>query len=145
MLTEAEILARTVGVTRALAPGETARTVAAEDARTRLATALGASQAHVSDSQILDSIEYHLFPNMFFFPGINIPMVYRFRPDGDQVDASLFDLLILEPWPEGQTKPFPPEPVFLDVNQSYTEVPNSVGLAGSMMRIRGISPCNSKG
>ena len=50
-------------------------------------------------------------------------MVYRFRPDGDQVDASLFDLLILEPWPEGQTKPFPPEPVFLDVNQSYTEVP----------------------
>jgi hypothetical protein len=60
---------------------------------------------------------------MFFFPGINIPMVYRFRPDGDNVDACLFDLLIMEPWPAAEPKPFPPEPVFLDVEQSYTEVP----------------------
>jgi hypothetical protein len=123
VLTEAEILARTVGITRELEAGETARAVAAEDGRSRLASALGESQADLSDSQILDSIEYHLFPNMFFFPGINIPMVYRFRPDGDQVDTCLFDLLILEPWPAGQAKPFPPEPVFLDVNQSYTDVP----------------------
>ncbi len=123
VLTEAEILARTVGITRELEAGETARAVAAEDGRSRLASALGESQADLSDSQILDSIEYHLFPNMFFFPGINIPMVYRFRPDGDQVDTCLFDLLILEPWHAGQAKPFPPEPVFLDVNQSYTDVP----------------------
>ena len=31
-----------------------------------------------SDTLMLDSIEYHLFPNMFFFPGVMVPMVYRF-------------------------------------------------------------------
>ncbi len=71
---------------------------------------------------MLDSIEYHLFPNMFFFPGINIPMVYRFRPNGMDVDSSIFDVLILEPLPEGVDHPLPPEPVALDVEQSYTEV-----------------------
>jgi phenylpropionate dioxygenase-like ring-hydroxylating dioxygenase large terminal subunit len=123
VLTESEILARTPGEPRELAANETAREVAAAQTRARLAESLGASQQHISDSEALDSIEYHLFPNMFFFPGINIPMVYRFRPDGDNVDACLFDLLIMEPWPKDKAKPFPPEPVFLDVDQSYTEVP----------------------
>ena len=122
-LTESEILARTPGEPRTLAEHETARQVAAAQARELLAERLGTSQDHISDSQALDSIEYHLFPNMFLFPGINIPMVYRFRPDGANVDACLFDLLIMEPWPAAEPKPFPPEPVFLDVEQSYTEVP----------------------
>jgi nitrite reductase/ring-hydroxylating ferredoxin subunit len=102
-------------------PGETARSVAAEDLRRRIGEALGIDLSEVSDSLMLDSIEYHLFPNMFFFPGITVPMVYRFRPNGDDVDSSLFDFLILEPLPEGAEHPEPPEPIYLDVEQSYTE------------------------
>jgi len=83
---------------------------------------LGIDFSEVSESLMLDSIEYHLFPNMFFFPGINIPMVYRFRPNGDDVDSSIFDLLIMEPLAEGVDHPEPPDPVQLDVEQSYTEV-----------------------
>ena len=59
---------------------------------------------------------------MFFFPGINIPMAYRFRPNGMDVDSSIFDLLLLEPLADGVEHPMPPEPVQLDVEQSYTEV-----------------------
>ena len=102
-------------------PGETARSVAAEDLRRRIGEALGVDLSQVSDSLMLDSIEYHLFPNMFFFPGITVPMVYRFRPNGEDVDSSLFDFLILEPLPEGAEHPEPPEPIYLDVEQSYTE------------------------
>ena len=109
--------------------GETARSIAAEDMRRRLGEAWGVDLSGASDSIMLDSIEYHLFPNMFFFPGITVPMVYRFRPNGDDVDSSVFDILILEPWPEDKEHPEPPEPVQLTVEQSYTEAEELAWLA----------------
>ena len=109
--------------------GETARSIAAEDLRKRLGEAWGVDLSGASDSIMLDSIEYHLFPNMFFFPGITIPMVYRFRPNGDDVDSSVFDILIMEPWPEDKEHPEPPEPVYLTVEQSYTEAEELAWLA----------------
>lgn len=102
--------------------GETARAIAAQDLRRQLAEKKGLDVSKISDCEILDSIEYHLFPNAFFFPGINIPMAYRFRPNGMDVDSAIFDLLILEPLAEGESHPEPPEPECLDVEQSYTEV-----------------------
>jgi phenylpropionate dioxygenase-like ring-hydroxylating dioxygenase large terminal subunit len=102
--------------------GKTARVVAAQAMRENLGESLGVDLSQVSDSIMIDSIEYHLFPNMFFFPGIGIPMVYRFRPNGMDVDSCLFDLMLLEPLAEGAEHPEPPEPFVLDVNQSYTEV-----------------------
>ncbi|MEM9254992.1 MAG: aromatic ring-hydroxylating dioxygenase subunit alpha [Pseudomonadota bacterium] len=112
-----------LGVHRETVPaGETARSVAAQELRQSFGSKLGIDLSSVSESLLLDSIEYHLFPNMFLFPGITVPMVYRFRPDGKRVDQSVFDLLLLEPIPEGASHPPPPEPVQLDVDQSYTEV-----------------------
>lgn len=107
---------------RPLEAGETARAVAAESIRKTLGEELGVDFSETSDCVILDSIEYHMFPNMFFFPGVLVPMVYRFRPLGNDVDQCLFDLLILEPLAPGSDHPEPPEPIFLNVEQSYTEV-----------------------
>ena len=111
-------------------PGETARGVAAADLRQRLGAKWGLDLSGVSDSLMLDSIEYHLFPNMFFFPGITIPMAYRFRPNGDDVDSSIFDLIILEPLAEGEPHPEPPDPVRVGVKESYTVVAGLAWLAG---------------
>jgi hypothetical protein len=102
--------------------GESARAIIAEKLRSHFGEALGIDMSQVSESLMLDSIEYHLFPNMFFFAGINVPMAYRFRPDGADVDNSIFDLLVLEPLADGAEHPEPPEPIVLDVEQSYTEV-----------------------
>lgn len=124
-LTEEEQLAilAVFGVERDCVPeGETARTVAAADLRESMTETLGVDLSGVSDSIMLDSIEYHLFPNMFLFPGINVPMVYRFRPDGERVGQCVFDLMVMEPLPDGEEHPEPPEPICLDVEQSYTEV-----------------------
>jgi len=111
--------------------GETARGFVAEALRKSVGERLGIDLSGWSDSLMVDSIEYHLFPNMFLFPGISIPMVYRFRPDGDDVDSCIFDLLLLEPLPEGATHPDPPEPVRLEVEQSYTEV-KELGFLGAV-------------
>ncbi|MFK8050174.1 MAG: Rieske 2Fe-2S domain-containing protein [Halioglobus sp.] len=121
-LTEQEILSMLAVEQRPLEAGETARAVAAESIRKTLGEQLGVDFSETSDSLILDSIEYHMFPNMFFFPGVLVPMVYRFRPLGNDVDQCLFDLLILEPLAEGSDHPEPPEPIYLSVEQSYTEV-----------------------
>jgi nitrite reductase/ring-hydroxylating ferredoxin subunit len=101
---------------------ENARAVTAQALRENLGQAMGVDLSKFSDSLMLDSIEYHLFPNMFFFPGISIPMTYRFRPNGDNVDECIFDLLILQPHAQGEEPPAPPEPDKLNVEQSYTEV-----------------------
>jgi nitrite reductase/ring-hydroxylating ferredoxin subunit len=121
-LSEQEALSMLPVEQRPLKPGETARAVAAKSLRINLGEELGVDFSETSDSVMLDSIEYHMFPNMFFFPGVLIPMVYRFRPLRNDVDQCLFDLLILEPIPKGSDHPEPPEPVFLNVEQSYTEV-----------------------
>ena len=134
LLTEEELLAF-LGVygieVDGLQPGERARGVIAEKLRSHFGEALGVDLSQVSESVMLDSIEYHLFPNMFFFAGITVPMVYRFRPDGTDVDNSIFDLLLLEPLAEGAEPPEPPEPVLLDVEQSYTEV-EALGWLGAI-------------
>jgi phenylpropionate dioxygenase-like ring-hydroxylating dioxygenase large terminal subunit len=125
-MTESEQL-RAMGVTAGqeaveLEPGETARSRAAQLLRASLGEALDVDLSACSDSLLLDSIEYHLFPNMFFFPGISIPMVYRFRPHPQDVDRCIFTLLVLEPLADGADHPEPPEPVHLEVEDSYTQV-----------------------
>lgn len=77
----------------------------------------------LSDAEIIDTMEYSLFPNMFLFPGLSLPMIYRFRPLGTDPDKSLFDLLFLRPVSRSGERPDPPEPTYVGMDQSYTTVP----------------------
>ena len=47
-------------------------------------------------------------------------MAYRFRPDPNDPDYSYFDLYFLRPSQPGVTPPPPPDPIMLDVKDSYT-------------------------
>ncbi len=125
VMTEEETLASLsmFGVDGPLAEGQTARQKVARGLREQLSASLGRDMSDVSEALLLDSIEYHLFPSMFFFPGIGVPMVYRFRPDPHNVHESLFDLLLMEEVPAAESVGEPPEPIYLDIEQSYTEVP----------------------
>jgi hypothetical protein len=82
----------------------------------------GQDISQVSDSEIVDSIAYFVFPNQQFFSGVSFPIVYRFRPLGMSHDKALFDLILLKPRPVGQFVE-PAEPVRLKVEESYTTVP----------------------
>ena len=103
--------------------GMTARAFAADYQRKSVGEMFGVDLSKRSDSEMLDSIEYHLFPNMFLFPGVALPMIYRFRPNGDDVDSAIFDLLFLRPLTPGEEPPEAPEPYKLGVEESYETVP----------------------
>ncbi|WP_231639102.1 aromatic ring-hydroxylating oxygenase subunit alpha [Sphingomonas profundi] len=103
--------------------GGTARNVAATWRRDNLGRKWGLDLSHYSDSEMLDSIEYHLFPNMCMFPGVSLPMVYRFRPIGMDPGRTLFDLLFLRPLAEGESHPEPVAPVRIAAQESYGSAP----------------------
>jgi phenylpropionate dioxygenase-like ring-hydroxylating dioxygenase large terminal subunit len=111
----------------ALPDGVRARDHYAKHVQAEMGKTYGQDFSYLSESITLDSIEYFCFPNSFFFPGLSLSMVYRFRPDPDDIDVSYFDLLILRPRPLDGDAPLPPEVLQLDFDDSYTQ---SEGLGG---------------
>lgn len=103
--------------------GESARTVMARVLRKVLGEKYGRDLSAVSDTEIIDTIEYHLFPNMVLFPGVSLPMVYRFRPLKDDPERCLFEILFLRPRPAEGLPPDPPEMVLVSEHESYGIVP----------------------
>jgi nitrite reductase/ring-hydroxylating ferredoxin subunit len=122
---EAEILAGLGGAAASLSlsPGERARDVWSNHLRAMIGPQLGVDLTGVSTTQMMDSIEYFCFPNFFFFPGINLPMVYRFRPVPGRIDQSIFDLYFMQPDVPGQSPPAAPETVYLGADQPYIDAP----------------------
>ena len=102
--------------------GGNARQVMAQHFRDSVGKA-GPDLSQVSDSEIVDSIAYFVFPNQQFFSGVSFPIVYRFRPLGMQKDRALFDLILLKPRPTDGTRVEPAIPVWLKAEESYTIVP----------------------
>ncbi len=103
-----------------LPPGASARAEHARLLREELGAAFGTDLSKVSTSEMLDSIEYFLFPNAFFFPGIGIRLCYRFRPLGP--DECLHEILVLQPLPASGERPAPATPIRLGVEDSYTTI-----------------------
>ena len=114
--------------------GERARDVYARFMQTTLGEQYDNDFSHLSVSETIDSIEYFLFPNAFFFPGLQIPLCYRFRPDGPDPDRCIFDVLYLRPKPRSGKVPLPAEPFDLDVDDSYTTRARPAEVAGRRAR-----------
>tara|TARA_Y100001970_G_scaffold122517_1_gene151889 strand:+ start:1057 stop:2430 length:1374 start_codon:yes stop_codon:yes gene_type:complete len=123
--TEDELLERISGRTLGegdltLPPGVRARDHYANHVQETMGERYGHDFSHLSESITLDSIEYYLFPNAFFFPGLSLPMVYRFRPDPTSPDFSYFDLIFMRPRPPEGEAPPPPEVIELGIDESYS-------------------------
>jgi hypothetical protein len=106
---------------RTLAEGETARNAMAKMFRGMFEQATNTDLSKVSDSELLDCFSYTVFPNTFLFPGISLPMVYRFRPDRHDHRKCLYEVLFLRPVPKDGERPEPAEVVHLRDDQSFTE------------------------
>jgi nitrite reductase/ring-hydroxylating ferredoxin subunit len=108
-------------IKRSLSEGGTARQVMADMFRGMFEQATKTDLSGVSDSELLDCFSYTVFPNTFLFPGISLPMVYRFRPDPRDHRKCIYEVLFLRPLPTDGTRPFPAEPIHLGDHQSFTE------------------------
>ncbi len=109
------------GTKRTLDDGRTAREVMAGMFRGMFEKATNTDLSKVSDSELLDCFSYTVFPSLFLFPGISLPMVYRFRPDPKDHRACIYEVLFLRPVPVDGKRPEPAEPVHLRDEQSFKE------------------------
>ena len=126
-VTEPELFAFLGHNSAELPQGVGARQRHADIARARMGAAMDVDLSAVSNAVLLDSIEYHLFPNACFFPGIAIPLIYRFRPLG--VDRCIHDIMMLQPVPEHGPRPPPAQTCKLNIDDPYTSVPDFGRLA----------------
>ena len=78
-----------------LPDGQTGRSFLAERYRETMTEATGVDHSTVSDADMLDVIQYFVFPNFFPWGGYTQNLVYQFRPDGKQVDSAILDVYIL--------------------------------------------------
>jgi phenylpropionate dioxygenase-like ring-hydroxylating dioxygenase large terminal subunit len=114
---------RTAAGERILVPeGKTARMVMADNLKKRMADEYGLDYSAFSVAEMIDSLKYNIFPNLFIHPSVGLPLILTFRPEGDDPDRSLFDVMVLRPKPTDGSHWDVAEPVRLEENQSYTEV-----------------------
>jgi len=106
---------------RRLPEGVTARQAMADMLREMFEKATSTDLGGVSDAELLDCFSYTIFPNTFLFPGISLPMVYRFRPDPRDHRQCIYEVLFLRPLPTDGSRPEPAAVVRLDDHQSFTE------------------------
>ena len=111
-----------------IAEGETMRAVAAEMTRTKWRPILGDQVDVFSDAEMMDSIDYTLFPNFHPWGALN-RIVYRFRPNGDEHRSSIMDVILLSPF-AGERPP--PAPVrWIAQDEHWTDAPE-LGLLGKV-------------
>lgn len=98
-----------------LPDGAPARPLAAEVIRGLKEQLLGIDLSEVSDSEVIDAIEYFAFPNFMPWAGYQNCMAYRFRPDGDDHTRAVMDIWLLNPVDESSNEPVPHAPETIHV------------------------------
>jgi nitrite reductase/ring-hydroxylating ferredoxin subunit len=104
-----------------LKEGERARQVMADMFRGMFEAAADADLSHVSDTELLDTYSYTFFPNLFLFPGISLPMIYRFRPDARDHRRTIFEVMFMRPRPRNGPTPDTAAVEILADHQSFAE------------------------
>ena len=103
--------------------GETARAKLAERSRERISRSTKLDMSSLSDTESLDLIEYMLFPNMVPWGGQALPITYRFRPNGDDPETSIMEIMFLFSKSPDGTHPEPAKMTMLGPDQSWSDAP----------------------
>ena len=86
--------------------GSTARATAAVMAREGLRPELGDGAEDLSDAELVDSIYFTVFPNFHPWGAYN-RICYRFRPNGDDHQSAIMEVLFLSPFTGERPPPAP--------------------------------------
>lgn len=98
----------------------TARGAMARAGRERWRQVLGDRADEVSDAEFVDHWSYLVFPNLHPWGGYN-RIVYRFRPNGDKHDESIFEVMFLTPY--SGKRPPTAEVTHLDFGDPWSAAP----------------------
>ncbi|MCG8668897.1 MAG: aromatic ring-hydroxylating dioxygenase subunit alpha [Pseudomonadales bacterium] len=101
--------------------------------------------SHASDTEVLDAILYNLFPNFVPWAGLNPNIVYRFRPNGNDPDSSIMDVMILMRYAESDPKPDPVPIHKLGIDDPWANAEELGALGGIFDQDMGNLPYVQKG
>lgn len=107
---------------RQLEEGETARAHIIACIRALNEQRLGIDLSAFSDSEVVDVIQYYVFPNFLPFGGFGSPLMYCMRPDGDDPHHSIFEVWLLLPVAAGTTPPAPAPLRVLQAHENFGDV-----------------------
>ncbi len=111
-----------------VAPGQNARAVMASVMRGNLTATTGVDHSGLSVSEVLDTTMYQLFPNFMPCGGGGVPVMFRFRPNGDDPDTAIMDVMLLYAFPQDGERP-PPAPLTkLGIDDSWFKAPELGGI-----------------
>jgi hypothetical protein len=111
-----------------VAEGQTMRALAASLSRNRWRAIVGDRVDSMSDAEMMDSLDYTLFPNFHPWGAFN-RIVYRFRPNGDDHRSTIMECIFLSPF-TGERPP--PAPVhLLGPDETFTDAPE-LGMLGKV-------------
>lgn len=100
--------------------GQRMRAVAAGLARERWRPVVGDRIDQLSDAEMMDSLDYTVFPNFHPWGALN-RIVYRFRPNGDDHRSSIMEVLFLAPFVGERPAPAPVR--WLGEDEPWTNAP----------------------
>lgn len=96
-----------------------ARAVLGDINRRAFARAFEGDFESATDAELLDAIVYNVFPNFAPWGGLAPNIVYRWRPNGRDVDSCIMEVMLLKRPPRGGRRP-PPVPVhWLDESEPW--------------------------
>jgi nitrite reductase/ring-hydroxylating ferredoxin subunit len=81
--------------------GMSARQVLAQSFRDLIGSFTGFDSSELTDAEVMDNIQYAIFPNVQQYTGLAAGLIMRFRPWGDDPGMSLMEVMFLYPLPEG--------------------------------------------
>lgn len=113
-----------------LRPGETARQGLARLSRAAFRGRLGLDVSAMPEAELLDAVQYSVFPNMHVWPSLANPLVYRFFP-GSTPDTCTWETSLFLPF-EGP-RPASGPTFTLTQEQSMAEVAE-LGLFGPLLQ-----------
>jgi len=83
-----------------LAEGMTVREAMSDLIRNSLSPADAEHFAGLSDAEVIDAVQYSIFPNIVLFRSLGYPYLYRYIPLPGNPDKTTFDFMIFKPRPK---------------------------------------------
>lgn len=80
-----------------------------------------------TQSELMDSNLYLLFPNFAPWAGFGPVLTYRHRPNGDDHESCIMDIFFMHPYPEGEEHPGDAPTTYLGADQPFSDANDVMG------------------
>jgi phenylpropionate dioxygenase-like ring-hydroxylating dioxygenase large terminal subunit len=104
--------------------GQTAREFIAERSRASFQPDFAENlEGKATRSELLDSILYSVFPNFAPWAGFRPNITYRFRPNGDDHQSALMEIILLMRYHPGKPRPADVPPRLMGEDELFSQAP----------------------